>query len=421
MHAPTHPNIQARLTKRLFSTLALLSMTALAGCSGPGRLPLELYLAIGTNPEQTISAELRDEFRERLRPLQQSFRRLHPDTLFQLSLYPEAGIAETLRQSNGTGLAPDLIYVNGDTALRLLNAGLVDPFPLTSAQRRLFNPADLKRLETADGRLAGLPLLVFPQLSCYNRQRMATPPATVQALLQAGAAGQPIGLNADMAYLLWSVGSLGAMPAFERMVHGQTPTAADRQAIRGWLAWLQEAGTQQRVSFYPDQQTAEAELAAGRVTWIPCRSTALPSLRKRMGKALGVAPLPDGNGYQASPVNRLRVVTLGRHSSARGRLRALEYARYMVSPLTQRSLTLGTQSMLPANRFVSVPVQSSQILATMVRAMGQGHVANSLVTLIHTNDRRLPELQALITELAFGTISATEATPRLIRILQGAS
>ena len=421
VRAPTRPNTRIRQAKRLLSSLTLLGTMALTGCRSPGRLPLELYLAIGTNPEQSISAELRDEFRERVRPLQQSFRRLHTDTQFQLSLYPEAGIAETLRQSNATGLAPDLIYVNGDTALRLLNAGLVDPFPLSREQRRLFNPNDLSRLELPDGRLAGLPLLIFPQLSCYNRKRMATPPATVRELLQASAAGQPIGLNADMGYLLWSVGSLGALPALERMVHRQPPTPADRQAIQGWLAWLQEAGTQQRVSFYPDQKTAETELADGLVTWIPCRSTALSSLRKRMGRALAIAPLPNGDGHQASPVNRLRVVALGRHSSARGRLRALEFAQYMASPLAQRSLTLGAQDMLPANRFVSVPVQSSQTLATMVEAVRQGQLANPLVTLVHTNDPRLSALQTLITELAFGTISAPEATPRVIRILQGAS
>lgn len=411
----------ARLAKPLlFRALALLGVTALAGCSGLGRLPLPLYLAIGTNPEQTISTELRDEFRERLDPMKRSFRRLHPDTHFQVSLYPEVGMPKTLLQTTAAGLSPDLIYVNGDTALRLLQAGLVDPFPLSDAQRRLFNPDDLRRLQAPDGRLAGLPLLVFTQLSCFNRQRMATPPATMQELLQASAAGQPIGINPDMSYLMWSIGSLGALPAFERASQGQPITAADRQAIGGWLAWLQEAGTQQRVSFYPDQQTAEAELTAGRVAWIPCRSNALPTLRKRMGGALAVAPLPDGDGHSASPVNRLRVVALGRNSSTRARQRALEFTQYMVNPLTQRSLTLGSQSVLPANRFVSVPVQSSQTLATMEIAVAQGRTATPLIALIHTNDRRLPALQTLITELTFGTISAPEATPRLIRILQGA-
>ena len=74
--------------------------------------------------------------------------------------------------------------------------------------------------------------------------------------------------------------------------------------------------------------------------------------------------------------------------------------------------------MLPANRFVTVPVQSSQVLAAMVAAAKQGLQANSLVTLVHTNDPRIPRLQSLLTELVFGETSPEGASTELIRILQ---
>jgi len=410
-----------RLSKRVLRSLAMLATTALSGCSAAAHLPLELYIAIGSNPDQTINADLHDGIREQIQPLHQAFRRLHPNTFFQVSLYPETDLPQTLQQRNGSGLAPDLLYVNGNTALRMLQAGLVSPFPISATQRRQFNPEDLRRLELPDGRLAGLPVLVHTQVSCFNRRRMASPPRTVRELLATSAAGRPIGLSVDMGYLVWSVGSLGALPAFEQILSGQPATAAHRQAIAGWLSWLQEASVQQRVSIYPDQQTAEAELAAGRVDWIPCRSTALPSLRRRMGSSLAVAPLPDGNGHRASPFNRLRVMALGRNSSARARERALAFARYTVNPLTQRSLTLNSQITLPANRFVSVPVQSSQTLATLVQAADQGRQANALVALVHNNDPRLPELQNLLTDLVFGELRVPAATTRLIGILRGAS
>jgi ABC-type glycerol-3-phosphate transport system substrate-binding protein len=376
--------------------LALLGSLALAGCSSP-RLPMELFVAIGSNPDQTISADLHDGIREQIAPLQRSFQRLYPDTHIQASLYPEAEMPQTLSQRNAAGLAPDLLYVNGDTALRLLAAGLVTPYPLSAAERRLFNPEDLRRLQTPDGRLAGLPLVLHTQISCFNRTRISTPPATVTALLQASAEGVPIGLNADMAYVLWSVGSLGALPALERAIHGAPLTATDRQAITTWLSWLQEAGTQQRVTVFADQPTAEAALETGHVAWIACRSSALPSLRRRMGARLAVAPLPDGDGH-----------------------RALDFGRYLVNPLSQRSLTLNAQVLLPANRFVGVPVQSSRTLATLVEAADQGRQSNPLVTLIHTNDPRLPAVNALITSLVFGEVRAPEATPRLLQLLQQA-
>ena len=410
-----------RLATHGRSALAVLAAAALAGCSASANLPLELYVAFGSNPDQTINADLHDGIREQLKPLQQGFRRLHPNTFLQMSLYPEENLPDILRQRNGSGLAPDVLLANGDTALRMLKAGQLSPFPITAELRRSFHPEDLRRLELPDGRLAGLPMVLHTQLSCFNRRQMPVAPTTVQELLAASAAGQPIGLNADMAYLLWSVGSLGALPAFEHIVRGHTIGPADRQAIRTWLSWLKQAGTLQRMTVYPDQQSAEADLTAGRVAWIPCRSSALPSLGRRMGSSLAVAPLPDGDGHRASPINRLRVLALGRNSSPRARQSALAFANYLVSPLTQRSMTLNSPITLPANRFVSVPVQSSQRLATLVEAADQGRQANPLVAIIHTNDRRLPKLQGLITDLVFGDLNVGTATAQLIEILRAPS
>ena len=112
------------------------------------------------------------------------------------------------------------------------------------------------------------------------------------------------------------------------------------------------------------------------------------------------------------------MLALGPSSSAAGRRRALAFSSYSVNPLTQRTLTLGSQTVLPANRFVTVPVQSSQVLAAMVAAANQGLQANSLVTLVHSNDPRIPRLQTLLTQLVFGEANPNGATTELIEILQ---
>ena len=401
---------------RLLGGLALLA--PVGGCTLGRELPNVVYVAIGANKDQIINAELKQAFQDQLMKVGARFRQIHPDTRFQFGVYPEDQMVEVMRRRSRSGLAPDLLLVNGDTALRLRQAGLVDPFPIRKDQLAIFNETELRRLRSPDGRLAGLPVLVQTQLSCFNRQRLSEPPATLQELLNATANGHPMGLSLDLYYLFWIVGSTGALPAIDRAVLGQPLNPAERQALTGWLAWLQNASNQQRVTFFPDQPTAEAEFKAGRLDWIPCRSTVLPQLRRVMGSALGVAPLPDGEGHQASPINRLRVLALGRSSSAAGRRRALAFSYYSVNPLTQRTLTLGSQTVLPANRFVTVPVQSSQVLAAMVAAANQGLQANSLVTLVHTNDPRLPRLQSLLTELVFGESSPEGASTELIEILQ---
>ena len=415
---PTAQKPQRR-RNRLLRLLGGLSLLApLGGCTLGRELPNVVYVAIGANKDQLINAELKEQFRDQLMKVGARFRQIHPDTHFQFGIYPEDEMVEVMRRRSRSGLAPDLLLVNGDTALRLREASLVDPFPVRKEQLAIFNEEDVRRLRSPDGQLAGLPLLVQTQLSCFNRQRLSEPPATLQELLNATANGHPMGLSLDLYYLFWIVGSTGALPAMDRAVLGQPLNPADRQALTDWLAWMQNASNQQRVTFFPDQPTAEAEFKAGRLDWIPCRSTVLPQLRRVMGSALGVAPLPDGVGHRASPINRLRVLALGRSSSAAGRRRSLAFSLYNVNPLTQRTLTLGSQTVLPANRFVTVPVQSSQVLAAMVTAANQGLQANSLVTLVHTNDPRIPRLQTLLTELVFGESSPEGASTELIKILQ---
>jgi ABC-type glycerol-3-phosphate transport system substrate-binding protein len=416
------PPAAQKLRRRCGGFLNLLGglslLAVLGGCTQGREWPNVVYVAIGTNKDQIINAELREQFQDGLGKVGARFRQINPGTHFQFGLYPEDQMVEVMRRRSRSGLAPDLLMVNGDTALRLLQAGLVDPFPVRKDQLALFNEEELRRLRSPDGQLAGLPVLVQTQLSCFNRERLPKPPSTLQELLNASADGHPMGLSLDLYYMVWIVGSTGALPAFERAVLGQPLNPDERQALAGWLAWLENASNQQRVSFLPDQPTAEAEFKAGRLDWIPCRSTVLPQLRRVMGSALGVAPLPDGEGHQASPINRLRVLALGRSSSAAGRRRALAFSGYIVNPLTQRTLTLGSQTVLPANRFVTVPVQSSQVLAAMVAAANQGLQANTLGALVHTNDPRIQLVQTLLTQLVFGETTPSGGATKLVRILQ---
>lgn len=407
------------MTRRIGRLLALFGALTLAGCGAGHQLPDVLFLTIGTNTDQTISAVLRQEMQERMGLVVQGYRQIHPDTHVQYSLVEETQMRATIRRRTQAGLGPDLIYLNGDTAVRLLQAGLVDPFPASASQLSDFDPEELQRLRTPDGRLAGLPVVVQTQLSCINRRRLPRTPTTLSELLAAGAAGHPLGLSVDLANLVWSAGSTGAIPALNRLALGQPISGADRSAIERWFTWLQNANSLQQVSFFADVQSVEAEFMAGRLAWMPCRSASLPHLRRAMGPALVVAPLPDGaDGHRASPVNRLRVLALGRHSSARGRRRALAFALYSVNPLTQRTLTLGSQTVLPANRRVSVPVQSARTLKAMVTATEQGQQSNRLVALLNKEDGRMPAVQTLITALVFGEISPTAASAQLIQTLR---
>jgi arabinogalactan oligomer/maltooligosaccharide transport system substrate-binding protein len=409
---------RARPDRRRGLLLSLVCSLGLSGCAGGLRLPNLLYLATSTNSDQEINAELISDFNARLNSIVGGYRQLHPATRFQFGIYPEKQIVTSISRRNDAGLGPDLLFINGDTAKRLVDQGLADPFPFNRALENLFNPEDLRRMRTDTGALAGLPILVQTQVACYNRTRLPEPPNTLQDLLSASARGHSIGLSIELEALFWSAGSVGAIEAIERSTAGTPLTANELKSIENWLAWLQNANNQQRITFYASQSSALQQFSAGQLDWILCSSINLPGLRKRLGDSLGVASLPTGPGGQPSPVNRLRVLALGRSSSQDGRERALSFSRYSVNPLVQRNLTLGSHTVLPANRFVQVPVQSSQVLQAMSASRSAGQRTAGMVGLLHDNDPRINRAQNLINELVFGEVSPHRAANDLVHLLR---
>lgn len=399
-------------------TACISAGLTLSGCTSSWQLPTVLYVAVGISSDRTINSGVVNDVQKQLELLEGGFRRLYPTTTFQVSLYPEDQIVESIRLRTRQGLGPDLLLVNGDTALELLRAGLTDPFPATAEQRHAFVPGELARISNQRGQLAGLPVLVQTQQSCFNRELISEPPATTDQLLAMSADGIPVGLPADLANLFWSAGSLGGLAGFNRATAKQTLTPEEQAGLERWLQWLQNASYQQHVLVYSNQEQAAAELISGQLAWIPCRTTEIPGLRRQMGPRLGIAPLPNGAGGTASPINRLRLMALGRNSSQTGRSRALSFSRFSLNPLTQRNIVLGTQNYLPANRFVRIPVMSSSVLAALVTASQQGRQVNQLIASVHHNDPRVKQLQNLLNELLFGEVSPRDATFQTIRILR---
>ncbi|MEB3234790.1 MAG: hypothetical protein VKM98_05140 [Cyanobacteriota bacterium] len=413
---PVQPATRRRNRAAALS-LVLIALAA-AGCSRRGELPNVLYVSIGSYSEKSIDTDLIEGFRKRLGGLEYGYRELHPATRFQFTVDPEADLVSIMRRRTRAGLGPDLLVVNGDTSRQLLEAGVSDPYPADAARLASLHPSDAQRLSDRHGRLSGLPLLVQTQLACYNRSRLPTAPANLNELLKAGARRHPLGLTTELGELFWTAGSLGAIDGLAQALAGRQPSTQQRQGIQNWLTWLQEANNQMWVTFFGSQSSMDNEFVAGRLDWMPCRSTSVPTLRKRLGNNLGVAPLPSGPSGPASPINRLRVLVLGKNSSAQGRRRALAFGHYALNPLSQRTLTVGSQTVLPANRYVTVPIGSSATLRAMATAAHDGLQANPIIRLVHTSDPRIPAVQTVLTGVVFGELAPRSATTQLIRALR---
>ena len=407
-------------SKPLAAALAMLLGLGVAGCAGlrRDRLPVTLYVAVSV-PEERVNNATLAIFRSRFTQLLIDFRRLHPNLLLQPSLYSEAQLMQQLRDRDDADLGPDLIITSDGQANALLRAGLVDPLPVDAELAVNVAPALFERLRDSRGRHAGLPMLQFPQLACYDRKALATPPSSLEELLAAAADGARVGLPLQLRGLLWTMGALGAAPALEAASQGREPTAEQRQAMVAWARWLQEANIQRSVSFYATQETVGDGLANGNLDWITCHSIDLLDLRRRLGQRLGVAPLPAGPQHPPSPANQMRVMALGRDSSRAQRSMALQLAHFSIQPLVQRSLTLETLSFLPVNPRVNVPVQSSTALAAMVQAERQALVLEKIHTTLQDDSPELKRVNdEVIVPLVFASLAPEEASRRLLTILR---
>lgn len=377
-----------------------------------------VYVAVGLHEGHRINRDTADSFASHIRQLVHEFGKLHPNVLVQTALYPESELREQIRRRNLSGLGPDLILSSADLANAFLQQGLVSAMPLDQEERDQIDPGLLHQVLDSHGRQTGQPLVLFTQLACFDRRRVTQPPATLKELLAQTATGTRVGLSLELGGLLWTAGSLGGLSGISAAARGLQPSLEQKQGIVRWMHWLQDANNQQRVTFFNDQASLRDRLAAGSLDWISCESSDLDGLWRSMGSHLGISTLPDGEGQQASPLNNLRVLALGRNSSRHQRAMAIALARYSLKPLVQRTLTLDNRSFLPVNRYVSVPVRSSQVLTTMVAARQQGESSEELMSWFHRHDPGVKQLEAVLVPLVFGVIEPEAATEAALRILR---
>lgn len=379
-----------------------------------------LYLYAGVRDDRFDLEGYRQDFGQTLKAIQDEFRQVNPHIHFVVQLYREGELVQELIHRNASGLGPDLLLVSNRTALNLARAGLTRAPALTPELRRDLDPSTLSRASLHHPtRLASLPVAQKAQLACFNRARLQQVPTTLQELLAISAGGNAVGLALDPPSLFWSAGALGATTALEQATARRPLNPAQQQAVVRWTRWLQAAAIQQKVTFYGNQDLLLEALSSGELDWISCHSTDLQRLRSRLGSKLGVAPLPDGPDGQASPINELTVLALGVNSSTGQRRAAEAFAHFALNPLVQRSITVSLKEVLPVNRFVTVPAESSVVLKAMLRAQQQSKNAETIASLVHLNDQRVLQSQALITRLVFGESTPELAAQRLIATLQG--
>ncbi len=349
---------------------ALALLLSCGGCGGGGGFgPDNLYISVETSTNSGGSVELGAN-RTIGRRLIEKFRTLNPDVAVHVSHFPVGELLPATRFRDSRGLGPDLIVSRVITALQLHQQGLSSDVSLKQEGLDRLQPRFLRSFRKGS-RVFAVPFLAQPQVACYDRRRLKNPPRSLDELLALSARGLRVGLPLGVGEIYWTTTAQGAGQAVARLLDGPpqpTPTtlsAADREALERWIAWLHNASLQQNISFSDDPLDLVEQLQRGERDWISCTSLWIDGLRQRMGPHLGVSVLPGAAEAPATPITRLLVWSFGRHSSARQRQVAERFVAFSLNEVTQKQLMEVVPGNLPVNPNVLIPTRSSALMAAL--------------------------------------------------------
>jgi len=425
-NAPRGPHRPGGFADLLSLPAALVLLFSLVGCQFQPFLRRQTLhvVVVPTNRLEWLQRDGNDQIQ--WTPLLREYQRLHPGVQLQMSVVNEPDLEETLRRDRSRGLGPDVVVLRAPMANALLEQGLVERLndqPAWHRSKPLLKPDVVDRVTTSAG-VSGLPVFSLLTLACFDRRAVPQAPASLDALLALAASGRPIGVAVDPIGIWWSAGALGAQDAMVPILTGNpkitsNPGPGDRAALLAWFTWLRQLALQSRVDIASGPQELVEGLESGRLSWIPCYSSALGHLERTMGKGLGVASLPAGPAGPPTPFSTMMVMALGSDSSPPQRRMALELSELSLDPLVQRELTLESRMILPANRFVQVPVASSGRLAALEQAQRQFDQRSKLLTSSFSADRvqRLqPLVEDLLWKVMLGVLTPQQGVDAMIQI-----
>jgi ABC-type glycerol-3-phosphate transport system substrate-binding protein len=397
----------------------LLLFSLLGGCSlNPlTRTTLVLYVETGEGGYGLKRSDNLAGNRETIANLISAYKEIYPDTDISPH-FPEGDeILSDVKQRTARGLGPDLMLTRLATAEDLSIAGLTEHVSSSSLDITEINPSLYSGYQE-DGTIYAVPVLLLPQVACFDATRIASSPDSINGLISMAAGGIPIGLPIGIRDNYWTTTGMGAQEAIfnlfstENGGSGKSTAKPQKQSLIEWLSWLKTINLQKNISFFRDTQDLDRLFREGDLAWIPCRGASLREHLKAMGDGLGVAPLPGNAGVPARPINVVYVFTFGPHSSQAQSQAASKFVSFMLSRFVQRQMMLGNSALMPVNGDVLVPVKSSTALRALDQSVQDGWTLTPGSPGIPQNLDR--EITDTIQSVILGTTSEREAAAQFL-------
>jgi len=420
--------IESPMGGRFFKFLAigwLPLLGLLAGCEAP--LARQIFQnasqSAGMGSSINLLVETRigsDPFDQKLNKLvvEQEvdlFKRFNPGVKIDVRFVSNDQLLKQLDFQFSRGLAPDLILLTNNNLLPLWRQGFIKPIELKPFEQKSVRAALLPAFKN-NKQLLGLPVLIYPQIACYNQKRLKNPPAAINELIALAQAGYPIGISGNFESLFWLY--TGFNPNINKDISGQQSVDLFKSPSLPFLTWLRLANLQPSISFESDQLLLRDGLVAGKFSWITCSGAWLQGLQKRMGSKLGVALLPSFPTGPAEGLLNARTWAFGSQSSSIQHELAKKFALFSVNIVQQRNTALRLRSAMPVNPGISLPLKSDPTLALIVEAASNGRLLNlQNIDLLNAID---PKTKPYLDLVLSGDQSPQAIAPRFDSLLKQA-
>ena len=400
-----------------------IALTALAaGCSN-WHPPVVIKVVRTINNSETVSSRDYERLREITEDAIDHIKSVDPTIRPQLTLSSQKNFVDEIEDQTRSGFGPDLLITDSDTALELYQRKLVDPIEV-SPEDRADTPSYLFDLVTAkDGQLVGRPVNQFVQLACFNKDRLSSPPQTLEEMNEDSEENN-FGMALQLKDLFWSAESFDAGEAMEAALSKLPPDAKRQDNVTNWLRWLEDASYQQNIRFLNDQRSLREGLVNGDLDWITCWSSSLRELREKMNGQLALAPLPKGPSTRLKATTKLQVWSLGRNSSPTQREKALVMIDFISKPWAQKTYALAGRNSLPVNRKAAkivaakIPGGTEALVMYAQQSLRENAAKGQSKARVFRDPERYEAISDALLDTIYDVSSPEESSQRILKSLR---
>jgi arabinogalactan oligomer/maltooligosaccharide transport system substrate-binding protein len=334
--------------------VATMVLTACGGGTTTEQIEVTFWHAYGTGSAEEVALA---------KVLEQAAIDL-PQYKINVLQVPFNDVFNKYRTDVAAGGGPDMFIAPNDDLGNDARAGLIaDITELAKGKLGDYTPLSIDGM-SVEGKLYGIPESLKAVVFWYNKDMMATPPATTDELKALMEDGTEVSISYGCYHHYGFFGSYGG-----KIFDENWKVIADQGGVADAMAYLNDLYQISKTNGWPKNDSdGLAPFSEGKAAAITNGNWAMGDYKKALGDKLGVAPLPAGPGGPAAPL--LGVDGFYFNPNSANMEAALEVALYLTGQKAQQ-IMMDDAGHVPANTKVSV---TDPLIQALLAAFENGYV-----------------------------------------------